>query len=155
METKRLFDLLSQAAHQVRAAAKAYWQRQASVIEIDRLGSQQAANLAGDLGVSPEELRTLAGKDKNAADLLVRRMATIGLDPNRVDPWVMRDLQRCCSLCRDKGLCIHELEDQPREPTWPAYCPNEQTLDALNDQAGDRTSPCRHPAMAARENSKH
>jgi hypothetical protein len=59
-------------------------------------------------------------------------MATLGLDPTKLDGAVMRDLQRGCSLCRDKQLCVHELEDKPREPTWPKYCPNEHTLAALS-----------------------
>jgi hypothetical protein len=43
----------------------------------------------------------------------------------------MRDLQRCCSMCRDKTLCVHELEDKPRQAMWPKYCPNEYTLACL------------------------
>jgi hypothetical protein len=58
-------------------------------------------------------------------------MATLGLDPTILDDRVMHDLQRCCSLCRDKARCVHELEDKPTEATWPQYCPNEHTLATL------------------------
>ena len=142
MEKNRLVDFLARATHQLSAAAKAFWQRQASVDEIDRLDSQQMTCLAQDLGVSAEELRALAATDKSAADQLVRRMQTLGLDPARVDHAVMRDLQRCCSRCTEKGLCIHELEDQPRDPRWPQYCPNEQTLAALTTQAAGGEPAC-------------
>jgi Family of unknown function (DUF6455) len=132
MEKLKYF--LARAAHQLSAATKAFWQRQASVNEIDRLDGQDLTFLARDLGIPADEIRALAATDKNAADLLVRRMQTLGLDPTRIDHALMRDLQRCCSKCTEKGLCIHELEDRPRDPTWPQYCPNKQTLAALTTQ---------------------
>ena len=52
-------------------------------------------------------------------------------EPGRYAVAVMRDLQRCCSQCGDKALCEHELEDHPKSTSWPKYCPNEQTIDAL------------------------
>ena len=118
--------------HRVAEAARAIWRRNISANEVARLGTQETTCLARDLGISTSDLRVLAGQDKNAADLLVRRMMILGLDPAKLDLAVMRDLQRCCSMCRDKQLCIHELEDKPREvSSWPKYCPNENTLAAL------------------------
>jgi uncharacterized protein DUF6455 len=143
----KLAALLLTAQRQLTATAKAFWQRRASVDEIDRLGPQETGCLARDLGVSPGEIRLLAAKDSHAADLLYRRMKTIGLDPADVDSAVMRDLQRGCSKCLDKGLCVHELEDRPREPTWPQYCPNEQTLDALAQERATPDAPCCEPPM--------
>ena len=134
MTRNSLVDLFVSGAHQLTAAAKAFWRRRASVSEIDRLGTLEAICLARDLGISADELRLLAAQDKDAADLLVRRMETLGLDPARIDPTVLHDLQRCCSKCADKGLCVHELEDHPRDPAWPRYCPNEQTLAALGER---------------------
>ena len=72
--------------------------------------------------------------DKNAADLLYRRMEQLRLDRNHVDVAVLRDLQRCCSNCDLKQLCAHELEDKPKGAVWPKYCPNEQTLVALTSE---------------------
>lgn len=143
--TDRLVGLFAAAQRQLTAAAKAFRQRRASVDEIDRLGPQETRCLARDLGVSADDLRVLAAKDRNAADLLYRRMQTVGLDPARVDRAVMRDLQRGCSQCLDKGLCVHELEDRPREPTWPKYCPNEQTLAALTQEQAPPDAPCCEP----------
>jgi hypothetical protein len=80
------------------------------------------------------ELRILANHDKNAADLLYRRMDQLRLDRNHVDIAVLRDLQRCCSNCDLKKLCAHELEDKPKGAIWPKYCPNEQTLVALTSE---------------------
>jgi uncharacterized protein DUF6455 len=143
--TDTLAGLLVTVRGRLTAAARAFWQRRTSVDEIDRLGPQEMGCLARDLGVSPGEIRLLAAKDSHAADLLYRRMKTIGLDPAGVDSAVMRDLQRGCSKCIDKGLCVHELEDRPREPTWPQYCPNEQTLDALAQERATPDAPCCEP----------
>lgn len=63
-------------------------------------------------------------------------MKTIGLDPKAIDGIAMRDLQRCCSECDSKGLCVHELEDRPKEAAWPSYCPNQQTFEALKRTQG-------------------
>lgn len=115
-----------------------YLQRFSSAAEIDRLDGPERARIANDLGISSDALRVLAAKDKTAADLLLRRMKSVGLDPRDTDPGVMRDLERCCSMCRDKVLCVHELEDKPRQAAWPKYCPNEQTLHALLDERQTR-----------------
>lgn len=130
----KLTNLLATAWRQLTVAASSLRERRASVDEIEHLDPQELKCLAQDLGIPADEIRILAAKDKNAADLLTRRMGTLGLDPARVDSTVMRDLQRCCSKCSDKGRCVHELEDHPREPLWPKYCPNEQTLAALTEE---------------------
>ena len=140
MVLNKLANLFVVGWHQLTDAAVASWQRRASVKEIDNMDTQEVRCIARDLGVSPFEMRTLAATNKNATDLLVRRMETIGLCSDQVDLAVMRDLQRCCSICAQKGLCIHELEDKPRIATWPKYCPNEQTLTALtSEQSEDHT----------------
>src|SRR5215471_6567973 len=84
--------------------AAAWRRRSASVKEIEKMDTQDIRCIARDLGISPVEIRTLAAKGENAADLLVRRMKTIGLEPGEVDVAVVRDLQRCCSICTQKGL---------------------------------------------------
>jgi hypothetical protein len=122
-------------------AARRLSRRHSAVNEIARLEPRALACIARDLGISPGELRVLAAQDKSAADLLLRRMETLGLDPAQVDSAVMRDLQRCCSKCTDKVHCVHELEDRPREAMWPKYCPNEQTLAALTEERAMRNTP--------------
>ena len=107
-------------------------ERRARLAEFDRADLAEMARVAGDLGTSVTELRNLVGRGANAADLLVRRMHSLNLDPGKVEPAVMRDLQRCCSNCLSKTLCAHELEDRPKEARWPKYCPNELTIGALN-----------------------
>ena len=108
-----------------------WWKRRASIAAFDQIGADEAQNVARDLGTSIAELRLLAGHGADSADLLQRRLLDLKIDPAAVDPAVLRDLQRCCSQCREKVLCEHELDDHPRSAEWPKYCPNEQTIDAL------------------------
>ena len=110
---------------------KAFRARRAAVNELANCGDSELARIAQDLGISAADLRTLASRDKTAADLLYRRLESLRLDPSSIDPILMRDLQRCCSNCDSKQLCAHELEDKPKGASWPKYCPNEQTIAAL------------------------
>ncbi len=139
MMYSKLTSLIATLWRQLTVATDGLRQRRVSVNEVDRLDLQEMNCLVKDLGIPADEIRILAAKDKNAADLLIRRMETLGLDPARVDSAVMHDLQRCCSTCGDKGRCVHELEDHPREPLWPKYCPNEQTLAALTKEQSGAT----------------
>jgi len=153
MQPNKAVDLLLKASRQLATTAKACWQRRAAVNELDRVEAQELRSLARDLGVSADELRAVTAKGEHAADLLVRRMKTLGLDPRRVDPAVLHDLQRCCSECSHKGLCIHELEDRPRETTWPDYCPNKLTLAAL--EAGEpREAAAPAPDLHVRDQTR-
>ncbi len=102
--------------------------------ELDNLGSQELGNIARDVGASPHELRALAGKWPDSADLLTRRMATLHLDPGEIarsQPTVSSDLTKLCSLCRDKNRCEHDLNSGTTSPRWQRYCPNSATLAAL------------------------
>jgi len=110
------------------------WRQQAAgLAELDLL-SGEAERVARDAGVGVGELRVLAGKWPDAADLAERRMAALGLDAVEIDAAqtaVMRDVQRVCSLCGNKRVCEHDLDRAPANADWRAYCPNSETLDAL------------------------
>ncbi len=106
--------------------------RRLRLAEFDNSDSAEMQHIAQDLGTSVSELRILASQDEEAADLLGRRLRGLNIEPAKIEPGVIRDLQRCCSQCRDKALCEHELEDHPKTASWPKYCPNEQTIDALS-----------------------
>jgi len=43
----------------------------------------------------------------------------------------MRDLQRTCACCNEKGVCEKDLEERPDDPAWKSYCPNAVTLETL------------------------
>jgi hypothetical protein len=113
-------------------------QRRRARIEFDALDAVEKRELAHDLGVPTSELKVLAGRDSHSADLLLRRLANLNLDPSRIDRRVMRDMQRCCSNCDSHARCEHELENKPRAARWPDYCPNEQTIAALLANASSK-----------------
>ena len=117
------------------SAAKAFWRRKAAVDELGLLSASEIACIERDLGISIDELRVLAAGDRNAADLLFRRLKDLRLESGQIDPAVMRELQRFCSQCDSKVLCAHELEDKPKGAVWPKYCPNEETITALQSEA--------------------
>jgi len=118
------------------------WKRHyAATRELDACGDGEVAHLAHDLGVSSAELRTLAGRWPDSADLLRRRMDALGINPEQVgqlEPEVLRDLQRVCGHCADEKRCEHDLRRDPGDHSYRTYCPNVETLDALRSQERDR-----------------
>ena len=131
MDTKPRSNSLIELLRLFSEVGKVFWKKIAAVNEFAGCDPSEIARVAQDLGVSVADLHVLASRDKTAADLLHRRLETLRLDPTSVDPALMRDLQRCCSMCDSKQLCVHELEDKPKEASWPKYCPNEETIAAL------------------------
>jgi hypothetical protein len=127
-------NLFNELPQRLIEALKRWFQRRTAAIEIDSLDFQELSSIARELGISAAELSVLAKHDKDAANLLYRRMEQLRIDPNHVDLGVLRDLQRCCSNCGLKALCAHEIEDRPVGAVWPKYCPNEQTLAALSSR---------------------
>lgn len=105
-------------------------QKYAQQAEIDKLTEEDLAGIAGDIGVSVSELRSLAGKPHNSADLLYHRMGVLHLDPDetsRAEPAVLRDLQRLCSMCESRGRCARDLSEHSAASNWQDYCPNSMT----------------------------
>ena len=101
---------------------------------LGRCDSEEVMQIANDLGVTPAELRELSAKGPGSADLLLKMLVALGVDPKAVstkEPLVMRDLQRLCTTCGDKGRCAHELADGTAAAHFHEFCPNAFTLDAL------------------------
>ena len=130
MQTDRIFRR-SNVMQLFAAAWKNWRERRAGLAQLDNTDSAEMARIAQDLSMSPSELRVLAGHSGDAADLMQRRLHSLNIDPATIERAVIRDMQRCCSQCRAKTLCEHELEDHPKAASWPKYCLNEHTIDAL------------------------
>ena len=111
------------------------WREHAATLAgLSDCGSDELRRVAHDIGVDAGDLRVLAGKWPDAADLVVRRAAVLGLDAaelERDQPQVMRDLERVCSLCDNKRACQHDLSRGPAKSDWQDYCPNAGTLAAI------------------------
>ena len=105
---------------------------------LDACDSNDIARIAHDVGLSPRDLRHMAELGPDAAQQLLDRMALLHLDAEALakrEPTTMRDLQRLCSACVSKKQCQRDLLLTPDDPTWRHYCPNADTLDAVQSEA--------------------
>ena len=123
-----------------------YVGRRSTVAALADWGPAESARIAHDVGLSgAAELRVLAGKWPHSADLLARRMQQIKLDAAeivQVEPEVVRDLERVCTLCASKRKCSRDFAKERSPSFWQTYCPNTMTLKALiaERSAGVRTT---------------
>jgi hypothetical protein len=113
---------------------RAWKEQRASLAALDGCGRGEVARIAQDLSLSMGELRALAGKGPDSADLLYRRMDELGLDRDSIahgDQRAMWDMQKSCSLCAAKGRCRHDFARGAEASAWQSYCPNHDNLNAL------------------------
>jgi hypothetical protein len=125
----------------VGAWLRTFWERSIALGDLAACGSPELERVARDTGVGVGDLRVLAGKWPDAADLVERRITALGLDAAQIEatqPAVMRDVQRVCSMCDNKRVCEHDLDRRPADAGWTSYCPNVGTLAALDPQVGCR-----------------
>jgi uncharacterized protein YjiS (DUF1127 family) len=109
-----------------------YRKRRSAVAELQAIGHTELERMVHDAGVTYGDLLALAKRGPDSASLLYRRLEQAGIDLKAIETGVLRDLQRCCTLCESKGECQHDLEDHPnKQASWPAYCPNRPTIEAL------------------------
>jgi hypothetical protein len=84
----------------------------ATLANLDYCGAEETKRMASDLGMTPPELRALAGKWPDGADRLNHRLAALHLDRaeiRRTEPMVLADMQRVCTMCTDQRKCDHDL----------------------------------------------
>jgi hypothetical protein len=108
-----------------------------ALAELQSCSRDELRQIASDFGTTADELRALAAKWPDSANLLGRRMAALEIDPDEIArryPAVANDLKRLCSLCQSKGECEHDLDRDPGDPRWREYCPNASTLTALRKE---------------------
>jgi Family of unknown function (DUF6455) len=133
------------------------WKRKRNALaELTYCGSE-AVRIARDIGVAPAELRVLAAKRPDSADLLHRRLALLRLDADYIavadGVAVVRDLQRVCTACDSKARCARDLAAHPSTANWQDYCPNADTLEALATEANDEKALVRLERRQARNRS--
>lgn len=90
--------------------------RRRTMADLDRCGSAGVERVARDLAMGKADLCILAGKWPASLNFLSRRMEELKLDATeiaRVEPDVIRDLQRVCSLCASQRKCRHDLGGIP------------------------------------------
>ena len=125
----------------IRDSITAVWQRcrqwvnAGAASELTFCGEEEVERIARDFRMSAVELRTLAKRGPEAADLLLRRMAALDLDRNeviRTQSRTFQDLQRVCIMCQQHRRCAGDLARDFAIPAWKDYCANAPTLMALN-----------------------
>jgi hypothetical protein len=107
--------------------------------EFDRMPADEVERMAHDIGLSGGELRDLAAKGSDGADLLYARMSALGVtaaDIDRMAFGLTRDLEKDCACCCSKEQCAGDLAKQPDAPGWMAYCANAATLEAASRVKG-------------------
>jgi hypothetical protein len=111
------------------------WLKGSSESDFGCCGEVEIERIARDIRMSASELRAVARKGPKTADLLLRRMAALDLDPKevaRLEPAALRDLQRVCILCKSHRRCASDFAHDAPLPAWESYCPNADTLAALS-----------------------
>ena len=113
--------------------------------EFGHCSPEDVMQIAKDLGVPVSELRKLAAKGPEAADLMKKMLIALRVDPHvlvNTNPAVMRDLQRLCIVCSQKGRCEHELakgtasEHLPRVLSECVYARCAVQTKKLSDRLG-------------------
>ena len=103
--------------------------------ELRRLGEQEVGRIAKDTGVGVSDLYQLNRLGHRTADLLPRRLKSLGLDSREIDnrrPALKRDMHRVCTFCKRHGTCARELASPVQQAgRWKTYCPNAATIEAL------------------------
>jgi hypothetical protein len=101
---------------------------------------EDTGDLTADLDAALD-LRALAQRGPEEANLLPRRLVELGLDPDeiaRLEPALLRELHWHCTLCDSKGECSVDLAGDAvgwpeRADAWHGYCRNVATLRLLSE----------------------
>ena len=76
----------------------------------------------------------------HAADELPELLKALGIDEPalaRTQPLVLRDMERVCALCHDKGQCDRDLAAGTAAEHYRGYCLNASTIDLLGQEASE------------------
>jgi hypothetical protein len=104
---------------------------------MEGLDRKEFEQVARDLNLSTAELDALSRKSNSFSDLLGKRLAEFGLSEDQVrssHPEVLRDLQRVCGNCVSTSQCASEFKQPKSAANQSDYCPNTQTLQALEKE---------------------
>ena len=122
---------MTNAVETLLVRLQAWWRRQN---ELGSLDAKELERIGAELGMSTSALEDLAARGPHAARLLYERMQALGMSRGELEhaaQGFLRDLQRTCACCNQKGVCERDLVEQPDDPAWKSYCPNATTLEAL------------------------
>ena len=104
--------------------------------EVRRMNRSEFDLIAQDLRVSPDDLDRLIAAGPHSADEMPKMLEALGIDLEnlvRTEPLLVRDMQRVCSLCRDKAHCHGDFAAGTAVEHYKEYCPNAPSIDALGE----------------------
>lgn len=113
--------------------------------EIRQMNRTDFNLIAQDLRVSPDDLDRMVQAGPHAADELPKMLQSLGIDETdlaRIEPLMVRDMQRVCAMCRDKPQCHRDLDAGTSAAHYKDYCPNASTIEALTIEVLGR--PVKH-----------
>ncbi|MBR0934213.1 DUF6455 family protein [Bradyrhizobium jicamae] len=90
--------------------------------------------VARELNVAPADLDSLVRQGPQGANELPSMLAALDIDEaalRRVEPALLRDMERVCSFCAHKRRCDQELAAHTTAANYVEYCENADTIDAL------------------------
>jgi hypothetical protein len=99
--------------------------------EMRQLDVTDFCRIANDLRLAPTELEELVRHGPHAADQLPRLLEALGIsaqDLARIEPMVVRDMERVCALCEHKRQCDHDLASGASAEYYQEYCLNAPTI---------------------------
>jgi hypothetical protein len=111
------------------------WIKPSVALDLECCGDEEVERMANDFRMSASELRAVASRGPESADLLLDHMAALDLDRNEVSQTqgrTFQDLQRVCMMCESRRRCARDLARDSEAPAWKDYCPNATTLLALD-----------------------
>jgi len=106
--------------------------------ELRQLNTSEFDRIAGELRVSPGDLNELIRQRPHAADELPKLLKVLGIDEDalaRSQPLVLRDMERVCALCANKGECDRDLAAGTSAEHYKGYCLNAPTIELLDQPA--------------------
>jgi hypothetical protein len=103
--------------------------------EMRQLDRTDFDRIANDLRIAPDDLEELVRHGRHAADELPKMLEQLGISEERlgqVQPLLLRDMERVCSLCKEKAHCHRDLADGTAAENYHGYCGNAATLESLD-----------------------
>lgn len=98
--------------------------------ELAALSPHERDRILMDAGLQAAELASVL-RSRGDAGELPAMLNRFGLDPQRIDPGVLRDMQRVCAVCTAKRECRRAVANGADTDACRRFCPNGDTLRAL------------------------
>jgi hypothetical protein len=90
--------------------------------------------IARDLNVTIADLGGLVRQGSQSANELACMLTALDIDETalrRVEPALLRDMERVCSFCTHKRRCHEELATGTVATNYVEYCENAETIDMV------------------------